>query len=153
MKERIFIVLDTDFIESEEDIFLIKADSRDHALAVYAKEYYAKLDFFKEEIERRTINMSFWEQFFFPTIYYEDNGTIKTDLSLSEIEIKFKENIEKYLGEKYKHFTSDLIDFFENEDKKIQELPEELVSYIAIKELQKEINSFIIKEITDICSI
>lgn len=54
---------------------------------------------------------------------------------VDEIRLKFKNNIETYLGEEYKQFTSILIDFYEDDDKEMQGLPEELITYMALKEI------------------
>ncbi len=67
--------------------------------------------------------------------------------NVDEIRLKFKNNIKAYLGEEHKHFTSILIDFYDDADKEIQDLPGELTTYMALKEIQNEIEYFIIKEI------
>lgn len=103
LQQKIFIIVNGDSLESEEDIFVTRANCKDEALIQYADEYYAKNKYFKESIEDRAINMTFWEPFF-SNIYYYENGEILTDLNDDEIEIKLKENIEEYLGE-YKKFT------------------------------------------------
>lgn len=132
---------------------MIKANNPDEALIRYAKEYYAKDEFFKESIEDRAINMTFWETFFSPIFNFEDcdiridpDGKILTDLSDDEIKMKFKENIEDYLGE-YKRFASNLIDFYKDANKKFDELPAELIEYIALKEMEEDREFIIIKEL------
>lgn len=113
---------------------MVKADSIDNALVIFAKGDYSYNGSFIETVEERGINMTFWEQFFIPTIYYTRDGFPATDLYVDEIEVKFKENIENYLGED-KQFASEYINFFYDRDKRYEDLSEELIECIAIKEV------------------
>lgn len=148
MKEKTFVIVEREWVEDKDDIYVVRADSVDNALVAYAKEYYSYNGSFIQTVEERTINMTFWEQFFIPSIYYTKNGFPATDLNADEREAKFNENIENYLGED-KHFAPILIDFFRDGSKRFEELPEELRNCIAIKEVQKNREFYIVKEIDD----
>lgn len=143
MKEKIFVVVDKELIENKNDVFITKAESVERALEICAKEHYARSDLFIEHVEDRSINMSFWEQFFLGSIFNDD---FKTDLNDKEIKEKLKENIKDYLAED-KHLLTELINFYFDEDKKFEELSTELKHCIALKEFQKEINTIIVKEV------
>ena len=148
-----FIILNKDNIESEEDIFLVKANCIDDAINKYAKEYYINLEYLKATMEDRSMNTTFWEPFFLPTFNLKDglilvdsDGKIAADLSDDEVIIKFKENVENYCGE-YKDFARILIEFYFDRTKLFEELPIELREYIALKEIDENRDNIIIKEV------
>lgn len=145
IQQKTFIIAEKDNVQSEDDIFIIRANTPDDAIIQYAHEYYSKNEYFKESIEDRAINMTFWEKFFLSIFTYESSG-ITTNLNDHEIDMKFKENIKKYV-EGNKKYSEALINFFYDRDKTYEELPLELIEYIALKEVQEEREKIIIKEL------
>src|SRR5690554_191845 len=119
-KEKIFVVIEYDNVQTEDDIFIVKSDSIDNVLDTYAKEHYTKSDYFREDIESRSISISFWRQFLTDEIFYFKDDKIITDLNEDQIEEQFKRNIEKYL-EGNKQFLQELIDFYYDEDKILED--------------------------------
>lgn len=119
MKKKIFVIVQKELLETQEDIYVVRAASEDDALIQYAKEYFAHDRYIIKEIEDSAINATFWEQFFFPSIYYIENGLPVTDLDYEERKSKLKENIKNYLGED-RHLTLELLDFYYNEDKNMK---------------------------------
>lgn len=149
-----FIIVGKDDVQSEEDIYIIKAKNIDDAIKQYARETHLKNNYLKDTMENRGVNHSFWEQFFTPILNYDENsilmedseGNFLTNFNDQELKEKFKGNIEKYCGGN-KSYARDLIDFYYKEDKTFEELSKELVDYILLTEKLKDRDYIIIKEL------
>lgn len=146
MKEKIFIIVSVNFVESEEDLFVTKAKSIDEAIDIFAREYYSTDDIFMDHLSNRYIEIPSWSQFF-SSIYDPELEKIVTGLSDDEIYEIFREHVIAYLGKDGEQYTLDFIDYFINKTKDLEDLSDDFISYLALKEIQRNIDDYVIKEI------
>lgn len=145
-KLKLYVLAIKDDVQSEDDIFITRGNSKEEALYSYAKDYWAKHICFLENIEDRAINGSFWEIFLTKIFELNMPEGYTTNLTDDEFENKFKELIKIYLGE-HDQYVETLFNFYKDESKTVKDLDDELLTLIAWKSISKDREFYIIKEI------
>lgn len=141
-----FIIIDTSFIESENDIYAVKATNIDEALILYSKNHYSEDDFFLSNLINKTLDIRGWNEYI-SSIYDSKSNQFKTDVSEDEIDIQLNKIIKLYLGDDGQRFKSEFTNYYMHNEIDAEELSSELIYFIALREIQFRKEEFIIKQI------
>ena len=112
MSDYIFITDDRQY----ETLNRVSAKTIEEAKIKFAKKIWELDEFALKEIESKTVNVSFWEEYFLGLISREDGSPL---YEMDEIKKLFKANLEKDFSSEV---ADELIDYFFNEEKELEEL-------------------------------
>lgn len=148
--EKLFVIVEKEYVNNPEDIFVAKAEDSDEALVKFSREYVRDIGFI-EDVESRVVNGLFWATFF-RSIYFTEDGLDK-EIDYNSIDqhresrLEFEQNIENYFGAQNKSLSEELIRFYNDEDKKYKDLSEKVLNYIGLKEVKNRTDDYVIREV------
>lgn len=126
-KDKIFVITGCE-VHCEDDIFVIRASNKREAQYKYLKENIFSKSSFIEYLEDRTVNMSYFEDFFI-TLLDEETG--KWIVPENEVLNLFKKNVYNHFEDK-KQLADEVIYFYFDRDKTIKDLSQDLIYEIAL---------------------
>jgi len=102
MSDYIFITDDRQY----ETLTRVSAETIEEAKIKFAKKIWELDEFALKEVESKTVNVSFWEEYFLGLISREDGSPL---YEMDEIKKLFKANLEKDFSPEV---ADELIDYF-----------------------------------------
>ena len=125
------------FIEGEElydrNVNIVIAENLDKAKEYYAKFHWNNDNFIQEDIETKTVNMSFWEPYFIDM--FDEQGICLVDQKT--LYDNFKANLKEDFNEEV---AEELYNFFTNEDRNnYNSLSRETKFAVALHEVENRL--------------
>lgn len=140
------------FVEGEHQskkAFIVKAENVKEAKKIYAKKEIER-NYIKEDLEDKSVNMSFWEKYFEGAFDFEDNFRSLYDTEEELFEI-LKNNLMK---EFEPEVANELFEFYrlDEEETNVEKLSDKARLAIGLMELNErlEYNETYLKELEDI---
>jgi len=127
MSNYIFITDEVRF----ETLTMVSAETIEEAKTKYSEEVWQIVDFLLEDVETKTVNASFWEEYFLDLVSNEDGSWL---YEIDEIKKLFKANLEKDFSPK---IAKELLNYFFDREKSIEELTDKARIDIAKVQVQK----------------